>query len=451
MTKLSKLEVPLVQDDLKYPETIFQIANTLDILHQSIRHVFDHVNKSIGRTRKSLLRIEERNNIVSAKIEHLRSIQKSVTITSKSKFPYVDRENFSVDFQVPPKIQIDKLPAELGALDTATPADIDSKLKFYHVKTGDDMLHKNVELVSEENLGKLPGHIESITSCMLFNTSENVYDKYIIVDPLSSKQGVKPLSSLQDNVLKMEDAPKSLLQEDDVLLKKQTFVYSPSVEEIPVIELPVDLPDLMGFADDFRYTGENVVSEKTVTPSQDSIPPINTNEPVLKSPPEPKPNPTTQTNVQQISQPDVSSKFDKKEDAVISPTVVPPPPPPPPMNPSPMLPPTPEPSSLHANLMQAIRNAGGKGNAKLKTVDRETSSVTVSAAGKTPTAPSGGDLMSDLAAKLSLRRKGISGSKENGGGSLMDKLLLNIPPPPVQGGGSSESEEEEQDEADWDD
>ncbi|KAL1464135.1 hypothetical protein WDU94_003809 [Cyamophila willieti] len=268
MTKLSKLEVPLVQDDLKYPETIFQIANTLDILDQAIRHVFDHVNKSIGRTRQSLHRIEERNNIVSAKIEQLRTIQKSVTITSKSKYPYVERESLSIEFQIPPKIQHDKLPAGLGAMDSATQGDIDSKLKFYHVKTGDDMLHKNVELVSEESLGKLPGHIESITSCMLFNTSENVYDKYIIVDPLSSKQGVKPASSLQDNVLKMEDAPKSLLQEDDVLLKKQTFVYSPSVEEIPVIELPVDLPDLMGFADDFRYTGENFVPEKTAKPNR---------------------------------------------------------------------------------------------------------------------------------------------------------------------------------------
>ena len=51
----------------------------------------------------------------------------------------------------------------------------------------------------------------------------------------------------------------------------------------------------------------------------------------------------------------------------------------------------------------------------------------------------GGDLMGDLFAKLSMRRKGISGSKgdsggsleaPSGGGSAMDKVSAMIPTPP---------------------
>lgn len=56
--------------------------------------------------------------------------------------------------------------------------------------------------------------------------------------------------------------------------------------------------------------------------------------------------------------------------------------------------------------------------------------------------------MSDLAAKLSLRRKGISGSRE--GGSIMDKLLASIPPPPARKE-SSESDGSDTTEPDWDD
>ena len=52
-----------------------------------------------------------------------------------------------------------------------------------------------------------------------------------------------------------------------------------------------------------------------------------------------------------------------------------------------------------------------------------------------------GDLMSDLAAMLSMRRKGISGSGKGaprgddavpstGGGSAMDRISAMIPPPP---------------------
>lgn len=67
------------------------------------------------------------------------------------------------------------------------------------------------------------------------------------------------------------------------------------------------------------------------------------------------------------------------------------------------------------------------------------------------TKPPAGDLMSDLAAKLSLRRKGISGSQQGKeGGSIMDKLLASIPPPP-QRMESSESEGSDTTEPEWDD
>ncbi|KAI5753919.1 WASH complex subunit 1-like [Diaphorina citri] len=124
------------------------------------------------------------------------------------------------------------------------------------------------------------------------------------------------------------------------------------------------------------------------------------------------------------------------------------PPPPPPLPPSSNSPPA---TSLHANLMQAIRTAGGTRKAKLRCVD-----ATPESDNNMIVAPPSGDLMSDLAAKLQLRRKGISGShnqmNENStsSGNLMDKLLHNIPPPLAAG--SSESDHDDTDtEPDWDD
>ena len=85
-----------------------------------------------------------------------------------------------------------------------------------------------------------------------------------------------------------------------------------------------------------------------------------------------------------------------------------------------------------ADLMAAIRSAGGAGKAKLKNAKERKQKKR---AEKEAPSSGGGDLMSDLFAKLSMRRKGISGSRgdktgdDTGGGSAMDKISSMIPPP----------------------
>ena len=86
-----------------------------------------------------------------------------------------------------------------------------------------------------------------------------------------------------------------------------------------------------------------------------------------------------------------------------------------------------------ADLMAAIRNAGGAGKAKLKNA-KERKQRKKEEKEKTSGGGGGGDLMGDLFAKLQMRRKGISGSRgnkseETGGGSAMDKISAMIPPP----------------------
>ena len=65
--------------------------------------------------------------------------------------------------------------------------------------------------------------------------------------------------------------------------------------------------------------------------------------------------------------------------------------------------------------------------------------------------------MGDLMSKLTMRRKGISGTKVGGGGGgettssgrggAMDKISLMIPPPP---GADQDQGEEGSDDGDWD-
>ena len=91
--------------------------------------------------------------------------------------------------------------------------------------------------------------------------------------------------------------------------------------------------------------------------------------------------------------------------------------------------------------MAAIRNAGGSSKAGLKSVKerkmeekkaKQEVEETSAGNGSGATTSGGGDLMSDLASKLAMRRKGISGANQGQGQgqtgfSTMDKISMMIP------------------------
>ena len=132
------------------------------------------------------------------------------------------------------------------------------------------------------------------------------------------------------------------------------------------------------------------------------------------------------------------------------------PPPPPPMEdipdaPKPTIIATPaqtEGGGGRASLMEAIRNAGGSSKAGLKSVKEQKmeekkakqEELENPGAGQSVSASGGGDLMSDLANKLAMRRKGISGKPE----STMDKMSMMIPTLP------DDPEDNQDDDDDWD-
>lgn len=84
--------------------------------------------------------------------------------------------------------------------------------------------------------------------------------------------------------------------------------------------------------------------------------------------------------------------------------------------------------------MEAIRGAGGAGKARLKSAkerrlmeskkNKDVGSSDATSSGKTSGGP--GDLMSDLAAKLQLRRKGLMGAQKDTRDKPKGKDTLNV-------------------------
>ena len=107
-----------------------------------------------------------------------------------------------------------------------------------------------------------------------------------------------------------------------------------------------------------------------------------------------------------------------------------------------------DPGTGRSSLLDAIRKAGGASGAKLKSakdrkIETKKKKKEEKQAGGGAGGGGGGDLMGDLAAMLSMRRKGISGSGKGpsaaaadeavpstGGGAAMDRISAMIPAPP---------------------
>lgn len=457
--------VPIIHQDLRQEETIVQITLALDYLDQVSTSIFQHIKMTVGKQKARLNKLQERSNIVQEKVNKLAGTNKATKVFSSAKYPANDvykdyectleTENILTNVKPNVKIKSKQLPLESY--------DLKDKLQFFHMKIKSKLLRKNVEVTPGEGLGSLPNDLDSVSSLLLFNTSENLYKKYVMLDPLGLVTKTKQI--LEDEGKKeIEAAPQTMLQNDQTEYKTgANYFYSPTLEEVPQLDMPLDLPDLPGIAGDLRYSvdsGPSIAPSVTTTPAISELPSLFPD----------SPSPSADSAVPGASHP-------------------PPPPPPPPILPeiSPTSPSAPvaavlkpeplvkvdspqEPqkvsSSLiqdppileskvdsggqggdaRANLMEAIRNAGGSGKARLRSVvDRKQEAKRIRQEEEDISKEGGGNLMADLHAKLAMRRKGISGIKQEGGTGAVERMMTMIPPPPPV------KESETEDDEEWED
>ena len=106
-----------------------------------------------------------------------------------------------------------------------------------------------------EGLGSLPKNLPSISSLLLFNTTENPYKKYVLLDPL---EGAK--TKTRDNIIEEEnqlsEAPATILRGEELERgQKDSLMYVPLMPELPELDVPDMLPSLQYVASDMLYEG----------------------------------------------------------------------------------------------------------------------------------------------------------------------------------------------------
>ena len=211
-----------------------------------------------------------------------------------------------------------------------------------------------------EGLGRLPRHLPSVSSLLLFNTAENPYKKYVVLDPLEGAK-TKTRDKIGEEENKLSEAPVTITKGEELQRGQQdSIMYVPLMPELPELDVP-EMLQLPYVASDMFFQGDSMAS---IAPSL-----ANTAVPDLPNLADPDaPAASTVTTGQPPPPP---------PDAGGGAAPPPPPPPPPPVN-APPLPPVggdsdDEGDSLaeapegvpeevtgdgRSNLMEAIRNAG---------------------------------------------------------------------------------------------
>lgn len=475
--------VPGVPGELRREETIHQIADSLDYLDKVADEVFLKINTKVTDNRSRLQRINDRVSLAQAKVDKIKGSKKATKVFACAKYPAQDDlEEYkmlfplnSVDGLTNPKRPNYRIASKHKALEDRGLRD---KLQFYNVHV--DTRKKKTEGLHREGLGGLPKTLPSVSSLLLFNTSENLYKKYVMLDPLGV---VTKTRTAIDEETDLADAPSTITQREELQRQQnESFFYMPDIGEVPEITVPDFLPNLLGVADDLSYSadmGPSIAPSVAIIPDLPSVEPDagtlpdmpGVAPPIDGAPPPPSAAPPP---------PPPSAAPPPPPPPPPPPDAAPPPPPPPPPSEAPPPPPPGEvpaeiaaPSDGRSSLLDAIRKAGGAGKAGLKKPEerkikkkKQKEEEQASAAGGGSSGGGGGgggggDLMSDLFSRLAMRRKGISGDKGAGGGekktesapsegvggsgSAMDKISSMIPPPPKPSGGGGEDNED-----DWD-
>lgn len=439
MMKVNKeAYIPLLPYDLGYEETILQLIKSLDCLDKVVECVYDHVRGNINSQKSEIVKLSDKLNNITHKVNFLSNSNKTIQVYSSSKYPashcckdYEYNYDFDVKSNIIENIKVDH--------QITVSNDPDDKLKFYDVINDNhkSKISKNKNIISIKGLGGLPDDTKYINSLLLFNSNENLYKHYVLSNPYKVNKTVT--SQKVENIENINQPVFSLPSNDSE--NQFNYFYTPEYEEVPSIDVPADLPDLPGIAGNVQNIKEENTDVSVICkpsnvvdlPNLDDLDELKNSETIEDN---------SITTVQEIINPEtenlttvesILNNIDFSEENNI-----------PIKNDQNVNKKTYDIVNTHSILMDEIRNAGGLKKAKLRSVEDRKININ-----ETPSTDGG--LMADLHKKLAMRRQGISGNNQNDCSleGVMSRVALTMLPPNLES--ESEVDGDDDTEGDWDD
>jgi len=181
-------QVPIVFQDLRPAETFLQVCDALENLNQTVDGVFASITERVRAEQSKVNDLTNRLATARAKIQHISTAfcNKATLVHSPNKFPTVDRPLHyrpifaSHQLRSPTfsKYRLEDLPF-------TTSTTLRDPIQDVTIRTETVSVDERQEKTQDwEGLGRLPSQLPSVSSLILFNTSENPYNLYVTIDNL---------------------------------------------------------------------------------------------------------------------------------------------------------------------------------------------------------------------------------------------------------------------------
>jgi len=254
-------KLPIVYQNLSPAETTMQILDSLEYFAWTITDAFDKLDAKIQEKSKGLKDISQRIQAVKAKSERVRKNKdKATSVYSLNKLPIKPWKDNHSAFILQDEKKLERKPYNLTKEARLTACENVNTVEVYDAVVQN---YKGADLGQErEGLGKLPRWIDTLTSCLLFNTDENPYQKYDVThDALEGKEGVDRKKEEQE----LQAAPVTLVDGEGLPFFVGTdFGFRPDLKDVPVFEMPANLPGLGGAAN-IQWSSD--IALPTIAPS----------------------------------------------------------------------------------------------------------------------------------------------------------------------------------------
>lgn len=459
--------IPVIFQDLRQEEALLQMFDSLEMLEKTMNDVYEKVATRVSVECGRVARVRQRLAVANEKLSIIRGNEKATTVFSPGKYP---APKLLEDF-VPMYNSINPL-SRIVHPDYDLDEDVEFATRGIRKPQEDfDFLRKLTRAEPEQDqkqgLGRLPSYLPTVSSLLLFNTSENPYKEFRLLDNTQGTEG--PAMEVEQPKGPRGDGIKSgqLAQLEKDTINKPTWTK----EAAPLV-FPENLPDIGQIAaHDWKHAELPSIAPSfeanqlaalpappVAAPSEDSMPsdlPVPPAAPAPVQAPAPAPLPTPP---QDLPQPPAPAPAPPVQAPSPAPADLPvPPPAPEPPAPEPVEPTEPEEEapklpSMPTNFLDEIK---GFKKVALRKADKDKD------VGKKK-ADTGPDMMSRILA----RGKMMKGEKGPGANQGEDKIAMPKPgqkeppkkrapaPPPapsindlvlVRRGGQEESE----DEGDW--
>eukprot|EP01147_Barroeca_monosierra_P001821 gene1821-4920_t len=250
-------------------ESLLQAIDALDHLENVVDNVFSRISLAIDNNKKELTDVNNRINTARAKVQKMIGSSTATTVNACTKYPGPKSLN-----SLPPLFGEERIKASFRNHNIQSrhirvdPEQIKEDSKVFK-KTGERAIRRRYQAITAdeeelEGLGSLPKRISSVSSLLLFNTTENPYKRYASVDPLLGAVNKTRTETEQEKAL--ADAPETLiLGARYQVVEGENYRYLPNLGVVPEIEAPSILPDLAGIAD-LRYSED--LSDTNIAPSR---------------------------------------------------------------------------------------------------------------------------------------------------------------------------------------